>query len=375
MALPGTRGRSARPSWWAAPALGGGAAAGPERAPAWRGAPRAAAAGRWSRLLALLLVPSLPVPVAADTSSIALPGGPPVSMDYLAYDAREDRVWVPAGNTGQVDVVEARTGGVRTVTGFPTARVTGRDGVERLVGPSSASPGDGFVYVGSRAGNLVCAVDARSLEKRGCVALASAPDGVAYVGPTHEVWVTNPRENAVTVLDVKSGAQPRIVDRVAVPHPEGYAVDPVRGLFYTNLEEEDRTLVFDVRTRRVVATYDPGCGREGPRGLALDAERRQLFVACTSKVVVLDAGQGGVVRGEIETGAGLDNIDYLPARHLVYAAAGRAGTLTVAEASAAGALTLVASTPAATGGRTVVVDARGTAYVADSRGGRLVVIR
>jgi hypothetical protein len=32
-------------------------------------------------------------------ASIALPGGPPVGMDYLAYDAVNGRVWVPAATT------------------------------------------------------------------------------------------------------------------------------------------------------------------------------------------------------------------------------------------------------------------------------------
>ena len=327
-----------------------------------------------SLLLALLAAPSVSAPVSL-VSSIALPGGPPVSMDYLAYDALNDRVWVPAGNTGKVDVIEARTGKVTAVEGFETASVEGRDGKEHLVGPSSASAGDGFVYVGTRAGNRVCAVDARSLERKGCATLPSMPDGVAYVGTTREVWVTTPREGSITILDVKNGAEPRIAGRVAVEGPEGYAVDPVRGLFYTNLEESDRTLVLDVKTRKVIATWNPGCGREGPRGLALDTERRHLFVACTTKVKTLDAGRDGAVLGEVETGAGVDNIDYLPSKHLVYAAAGRAGTLTVAEATEQGALIKVSRTAAAEGGRVVVVDARGTAYVADVKGGRLVVIR
>ncbi|HTA21752.1 MAG TPA: hypothetical protein VK989_20805, partial [Polyangia bacterium] len=54
-------------------------------------------------------------------AAVALPGGPPVGMDYLAYDAATDRVWVPAGNTGSVDVVDAATGKVTTLRGFPTA--------------------------------------------------------------------------------------------------------------------------------------------------------------------------------------------------------------------------------------------------------------
>ena len=328
-------------------------------------------------LLALLATPAVPAApaTAPAATSIALPGGPPVSMDYLAYDAKNDRVWAPAGNTGKVDVIDAKTGKLTAVEGFETVKMKGRDGREREAGPSSASPGDGFVYVGSRAGNKVCAVDAKSLERKGCVVLSSSPDGVAFVATTKEVWVTTPREDSIAILDVANPAEPKLAGRIAVEGPEGYAVDAGRGLFYTNQEEKDRTLAIDVKTRKVVATWNPGCGKEVPRGLALDTARRHLFVACTTSVKTLDAGKDGAVLGEFETGAGVDNIDYLQEKHLVYAAAGRAGTLTVAEAGASGALTKAWSAPAAEGGRVVVVDARGAAYVADSKGGRIVVFK
>jgi DNA-binding beta-propeller fold protein YncE len=322
-----------------------------------------------------MLLLLLALAAAPSATSIALPGGPPVSMDYLAYDAKNDRVWVPAGNTGTVDVIDAKTGTVAAVKGFGTARVKGRDGQEREVGPSAAGVGDGFVYIGNRAGAQVCAVDARSLEKKGCVGLPSPPDGVAWIATTREVWVTTPRDGSITVLDAKDGAAPKLAGRVAIAHPEGYAVDAERGLFYTNEEDDDRTLAIDVRRRAVVATWNPGCGKGGPRGLALDSRRRHLFVACPTSIKVLDAGRDGAVLGELDIGAGADNIDYLEAQHLVYAAAGRAGRLTVAEVSESGALTKVRSAPVPEGGRVVVVDAHGAAYVADSKGGRIVVIK
>jgi DNA-binding beta-propeller fold protein YncE len=338
-----------------------------------RGGPSPSHSATRALLIAALFVtaPAAEEPVAP---SIALPGGPPVNMDYLAYDAHEDRVVVPAGNTGKVDFVDARTGSVSVIGGFETAVVRGRDGHERVVGPSSATAGEGFIYVGTRAGNQVCAIDARALEKKGCATLPSSPDGVAYVSTTQEVWVTTPRDNAVVILDVKTGAEPRVAGRVPVEHPEGYAVDPRRGLFYTNLAESDETRVFDVKTRKEVAAFHLGCGEEEPHGLVLDEERHHLFVACSSKVKSLDADHGTVL-GEIETGAGVDNFDYFASKHLVYAAAGRAGRLTVAEVSPAGLFRRRAQIATAEGGRTVVVDARGTAYIADSRGGRLIVVK
>ena len=84
-------------------------------------------------------------------TSIALPGAPAdgVFMDYLAYDRAHHRVWVPAGNTGSVDVVDVKSGAVTRIDGFPTAEVE-RRGRKRVVGPSSATVGERYVYVGNR---------------------------------------------------------------------------------------------------------------------------------------------------------------------------------------------------------------------------------
>src|SRR5882762_2299011 len=93
-------------------------------------------------------------PVSAPTfkvHSVPLPGAPAggVAMDYIAYDPAHHRVWVPAGNTGSVDVVEVKDDHVTRVEGFPTSEVE-RNGTKRTVGPSSATVGKGVVYVGSR---------------------------------------------------------------------------------------------------------------------------------------------------------------------------------------------------------------------------------
>ena len=308
-------------------------------------------------------------------TSVALPGGPPVGMDYLAYDRATGRLWVPAGNTGNVDVVEVATGKVTTVGGFPTAPAR-RPGRPRM-GPSSAAVGDGVVWIGNRANNEICAIDAHTLARGPCHRLTSMPDGLAYVAATHEVWVTTPGDRAITVIDVSGkGAGPPVAIKID-GDPEGYVVDAARGLFYTNVEDKDRTLAIDVRTRKIVASWPAGCGAAGPRGLALDEERRLLFVACTDGAVTRDVGQRseGKEVGRLKTSGGVDNIDYAPKRGLLFVASGLSGTLTVARVGGTGALSAVTSIPTAQGARCVVVAADGTAFIADSAGGRLMVVK
>jgi DNA-binding beta-propeller fold protein YncE len=308
--------------------------------------------------------------------SLPLPGAPAggVLMDYIAYDRAHHRLWVPAGNTGSVDVVDVKTDHITRVEGFATSEVE-RQGTKRLVGPSSATVGEGVVYVGNRGDSSVCAVDAESLRIGACLKLASMPDGLAYVASTKEVWVTTPRDNSISIVDVAAAGVLTLKARIELPgQPEGFTVDDARGVFYTNLEDKDRTLTIDLKRRQVTRTWLPGCGEEGPRGLTLDRKLDFLMVACTDHVVVLDAGHEGKQLSTIEVGQGVDDLDYVEPRHELYGAAGRAAQLTIARLEAKGGLTRAATVPTAPGARNAVATDDGTAYVTDALEGKILVV-
>jgi DNA-binding beta-propeller fold protein YncE len=334
--------------------------------------------------------------------SIALPGGPPAGIDYTAYDPVESRIWIPAGNTGNVDVIRTTRDGhptLETVGGFATAPPPPNRPGGRRMGPSSVAIAGDLVWIGNRADHRLCAVAARTLRKGPCKTIEPMPDGLAYVPQTGELWVTTPRALGITIVDIKDvdanqKAGPAKPTKPAKANafikldgqPEGYAVDPARGIFYTNLEDRDRTLAIDVKTRQTLGSWSPGCGAEGPRGLALDAARGKLLVACTNGVVALDVGAAaggggggttgtGRVTGRIATGGGVDNLDYDPRTGLVYVASAADGVLTFARLDATGALAVVGKATTAPGARNAVIDAQGTAYVPDSARGCLIVVR
>jgi DNA-binding beta-propeller fold protein YncE len=312
-----------------------------------------------------------------DLSPVALPGAPPdgVLLDYLAVDRLHHRVWIPAGGTGRVDVIDTKTQELHAVQNFPTAEVE-RQGKKRRMGPSSATVGDGFVYVGNRADSSVCAVDASTLARGGCVTIPASPDGVAYVASTREVWVTTPRTKSMYVLDVSTPSAPKLAGNFTLEgEPEGYAVDDVHGAFYTNLEDKDRTLRIDLKTRKVISTWLPACGEDGPKGLAIEPAEQLLVVACSDHVEVLDAGKDGKILSKLDTGAGVDNIDYLASTRSLYVAASRAATITIAHLDQKGALEQTGARATAKGARNAVVTDEGIAYVADGPEGKVLVVR
>jgi DNA-binding beta-propeller fold protein YncE len=269
-------------------------------------------------------------------------------------------------------VLDVESGQLHAIAGFATAVREGHGG-KRIVGPSSAAIGSATVYIGSRADASICSVDSRTLTRGACLTLPAAPDGLVYVAPTREVWATVPALKELVIVDVGSGA-PAVRDTVALDgKPEGYAVDSVRGLYYTNLEDRDQTLAFDMRTRKLQSRWPTGCGAAGPRGMAFDGQDRLLLVACTDGAVALDAA-GGAARGRVTTGAGVDAIDFAASSRTLFIASGKSAVLQLFHVDAGGQMALIGQAPTAAGARVVVADERGRGYVADSAGGRVVVV-
>jgi DNA-binding beta-propeller fold protein YncE len=311
---------------------------------------------------------------------INLPGSSgSVTLDYFAYDRATGKLWVPASNTGSVDVIDGGTGAVSQITGFPTGEIE-RRGRKITVGPTAASIGDGVVYIGNRGDSTLCIVDARTLERGECVPVSEdrtvTPDGVVYVPATREVWVTlraKPGDNAAAKsLAIFDASDPHhLKSKTKIPLEnlaEGYAVDNERGLFYTNIEDAGKTVAINVRTKQIVSKWNPGSKEVG--GIALDPARGFLFVACGDHVVNL--AHDGKVLDSIPTGAGLDNIDYSTEKKLLYAAAGQAATLTIAEVGDDGKFHLKATVPTVKGARSVVAGKDEAAYLIDPAEGRIM---
>ncbi|HWL84776.1 MAG TPA: hypothetical protein VNO21_03195 [Polyangiaceae bacterium] len=317
--------------------------------------------------------PKTPQPWTAKTVPLPVGTGP-AFFDYIACDRATDRVFVPnARDVGALDVYDVAAATFTRVGGFKT-REQDNKGRKRTLGPSSVTVGDGVVYVGNRATSEVCAVNAKTLRVGACLKLSAAIDGIAYVASAKEVWVTTPQTQSLAVLDASKPASLSSKATIKLPgEPEGFAVDESRGLFYTNLEDKDRSLVIDVKTHAVKSSWNPGCGEEGPRGVALDAARQFLFVACTDHLQVLDAAHAGAALGKLEMGTGVDNIDYLEGQHLLYVAAGQAARLTLARVDDRGQLAVVETAPTADRARNAVTDAKGNAYLIDPKGPELLV--
>src|SRR6266576_2336418 len=147
---------------------------------------------------------------------INLPGATgAVALDYFAHDRATGKLWVPASNTGSVDVIDAKT---------------------------------------FTRGECVPASPDRDV----------TPDGVLYVTATHEVWITTrptlgadpAAAKSLQVFDASDPQRLKWKSKIPVDDlAEGYAVENDRGLFYTNIEDAGVTVAVDVRSRDIVAKW------------------------------------------------------------------------------------------------------------------------
>jgi DNA-binding beta-propeller fold protein YncE len=320
-----------------------------------------------------------------ELAPITLPGASGVvSLDYFAYDRSTGKLWVPASNTGNVDVIDDKSDAVSQVSGFKTGEVELR-GRKVPLGPTAVSVGDGVVYIGNRGDSSLCIIDAQSLKRGECLQVApvsagpaAAPDAVVYVAVTKELWVTTGAPpigvpSADKTIQVFDASEPHHLKlKLKIPldgSAEGYAVDNQRGIFYTNIEEVGKTVAIDVRSHKVVGEWKV---HDDLQGVTLDSARGFLFVACGDHVVSLDVGHGGKLIDSIVTGAGLDNIDFSSEQKLLYAAASVTATLSIIDVADDGKFHLKALVPTVKGARGVVAGKGETAYLIDPAQGRIL---
>lgn len=320
-----------------------------------------------------------------DLKPIPLPGASGVvSLDYFAYDRSTGKLWVPASNTGNVDVIDENSDAVSQVSGFKTGEVELR-GRKVPLGPTAVSIGDGVVYIGNRGDSSLCVIDAQTLKRGESLQVAppsagpaAAPDAVVYVAATKELWITTgappigvaSADKAIQVFDASEPSHLKLKLKIPLDgSAEGYAVDNQRGVFYTNIEEAGKTVAIDVRSHKVIAGWKV---HDDLQGLTLDSARGFLFVACGDHVVSLDVAHGGRLIDSLVTGAGLDNIDFSSDEKLLYAAASVTATLSIIEVGNDGKFRLKALVPTVKGARGVLAGKGETAYLIDPAQGRIL---
>jgi len=328
-------------------------------------------------IFAVAALPAIAGGAGGAPGVVALPDGDKgIGFDDLRFDAGLGRVLAPAGGTGNLDLVDPRTGAVTPIGGFSRA-AGGGDGHGH--GVTSVDGGEGWLFATDRTARALVVIDPRAREIVARVKLAGGPDYVRYVAPRRELWVTEPGDARIEVFTLgpawkDAPPMPAHAAFIAVRGgPESLVIDGKRGRAYTHRWKRD-TLAIGLQSRRIVATWPAGCG--APRGIALDEARGFLLVGCDGgEATVLDVDHAGKPLGGAKAGRGVDIIAYDGGRRHLYLPGEETATLAILGVSAAGALTVLGTLPTVAGAHCVTTDGAGDAFVCDPARGRLLVIR
>jgi hypothetical protein len=307
-------------------------------------------------------------------SPLALPGANgPVGFDDLRFSAELRKVLVPAGRTGRLDLVDPESKAVEEVAGFSESRERERGHGEST---TSADSGQGLLFASDRTQREVVVADAAAKRIVARAKLAGGPDYVRWVGPTREVWVTEPGKKVIETFRVEGDSPPKLTrtGTIDVPDgPESLEIDPDRHRAYTNTWHSE-TIAIDLGSRSIVGRWKNGC--EGSRGLALDARRGFVFVGCDEgRATLLDANQKGNMLGRAAAGDGVDVIAYSARLSHLYVPGADAADLTVMAVGKDGSLDVLGKVATERDAHCVTADELGNVYVCDPGSGRLLTFQ
>lgn len=253
---------------------------------------------------------------------VPLPGGP-TRFDYQSIDPSTGLLYLSHMGEGKLVVVDTRDDKVvADLSGYST--VTG----------VLAVPEEGKVFASAAGSHEVVVTDMKTLKVLARVKGAEFPDGIAYVPTEHKVfvsdesggidlvidaitnrslgriplggeagntrydpvgklvWVAVQTRNEMVSIDPRSQ---KVTGRFPLPgsdHPHGFAIDASTKLAYISCEGNDKLLVADLRTMKVLQTFAVA---EGPDVLAIDEGLGRLYVACEGGAVdVFQTGKNGL---------------------------------------------------------------------------------
>jgi len=308
---------------------------------------------------------------AAPQAVIRIPDGKQgIDFDDIDFLPALGKVSIPAGQTGMLILIDPAS---RAITNSYRVTPAAANVKSHEQGTSSAAYGDGYIYASDHAMPGVVVLDARDGKVIQSIRLGSGPDYVRYLESRHELWITEPRAQQIQVFSVKTGAKLVITLNSNIPitgGPESLVFDAESNRAYTNLWKS-KTVVIDITTHKQVAEWNNSC--DGPRGLALDAAKSFLFVACTEgKVAVLDVKHDGKLLATAKSGAGIDIISYNPKSGHLYVPGARSASMTMFKVTPSGSLHALAVYHTVKGAHCVTDDGAGRVFVCDPHAGTIL---
>lgn len=214
----------------------------------------------------------LPLTTVAD---VPLPGNA-TRWDYASFDAKRHHLFL--AHLGDSAVVVFDTAQRKVITTISdVSHVHGVLYVPQL----------DRVYASATGTNEVVAIDAKSFKVVARTPGGDYPDGMAYAPGVRKLYVSDEHGGTNTVIDVMSNK--RIATIPLGGEVGNTQYDPVSRHIFANAQTRDQLAEIDPVADKVVARIDlPGA--KGNHGLYIDSAARLAFIACegNDRLLVLE---------------------------------------------------------------------------------------
>src|SRR5258707_11204142 len=150
---------------------------------------------------------------------VPLPGGSAgIGFDDLGYSPDLKKVIIPAGRSGNLDLIDPKTLYITAISGFSAQDKFGGGHGE---GTTSADAGPNLLFATDHAKQQVDVVDPATRTILTSAAVADDPDYIRYVSNTNEVWVTQPDRDQIEVFSLSDTQPPTLAHAAFIGVSDG----------------------------------------------------------------------------------------------------------------------------------------------------------
>jgi DNA-binding beta-propeller fold protein YncE len=181
----------------------------------------------------------------------------------------------------------------------------------------------GMMYVALAGNSSIAVIDTRNWSEEKVIPVEHRPEKLLWVPQTKTLYATSTLDRCLSTIDLRIGAESSVLELDALPQDMLYDIS--RKVLLLSLQDVSQIAAID-SSNKIVGRYKVVASE--PTGLALDEQRRQLYVAVRYAVLVLNADTGAEL-SRIPAPGGTDALVLDPGGNLLYAAAGDGSVLAI----------------------------------------------
>jgi DNA-binding beta-propeller fold protein YncE len=266
-----------------------------------------------------------------------IPIGGDGSWDYMTIDPEARRLYASHGT--QVEVLDLDSE-------RPVGKVTDLNGVHGIAIASRL--GRGFITSG--LSSTVSIFDLTTLKHLGEVPAGKSPDGILYDSFSGRVFAFNHHGDNVTVFGASDG---KVASTIALEGEPEFPVNDEKGSVWVNLENKSTLVRLDAQSLKETGRW-PTAPCEAPSSMAIDRERRRLFIGCNNQLMAVVNADTGQIITTLPIGPHVDATAFDRERGLIFNA--NNGSVTVIHQDSPDQYSLVETVTTQVKANTLAVD-------------------